>query len=441
MDTFEEIPEVDNPELDWRSLLWQKIEPRLRNRQFWQASGLLLLANFVLVAFGLIRTPLITWALPKDEVGMLGVVASWIPFIGLASLSGLNAASHHYVSKGQPWAYVVNLTYRLRWSLLSTAGFLIAAVYWAWRGDSLLGWLFVIAGITFPITSGLSASAGMLGAQERFKNLFWYRIFEGFTRFAGFIPLILSTWLIGKVVVFYAANQIALGVMLIIVAVLLVKQLLNSKTDPMPEKEKKEMVRYGKHLTAIGGITTLQNRTDALLVSALLPLTTMADYSIGLLVYGQIKRLWGIYSTIRYPPLVRMHIDRRHRRFIIEGCIVFIGLAIIGFAIGVFSHLLVPIIFPPNYITSLFFIDWLIATFIIGIPGFFAEMYFRTLQDERRQYMIRTAAATIGVVFPLVFILLWGAKGAVIGRFLSSLMLSIIGLSLAIWGSNKKIST
>ena len=98
------------------------------------------------------------------------------------------------------------------------------------------------------------------------------------------IPLILSTWLIGKVVVFYAANQITLGVMLIIVAVLLVKQLLNSKTDPMPEKEKNEMVRYGKHLTAIGGITTLQNRTDALLVSALLPLATMADYSIGLLV-------------------------------------------------------------------------------------------------------------------------------------------------------------
>jgi hypothetical protein len=68
-------------------------------------------------------------------------------------------------------------------------------------------------------------------------------------------------------------------------------------------------------------------------------------------------------------------------------------------------------------------------------------MYFRTLQDERRQYVIRTAAATIGVVFPLVFILLWGAKGAVIGRFLSSLMLSIIGLSLVIWVRNKKIST
>ena len=430
MDTFEEIPEVDNPKIDWRIQLWQKIEPRLHNRQFWQASGLLLLANFVLVAFGLIRTPLITWALPKDEVGMLGVLASWIPFIGLVSLSGLDGASYHYVSKGQPWAYVVNITYRVRWSLLSTTGFLIGAAYWSWRGDSMLGWLFVIAGITFPITSGLSANAGMLGAQERFKSLFWYRLFEGLTRFVGFIPLIFSTWIFSKVITFYTANQLVLAFLLIIASVILIKQLLHSKTPAMPIKDQREMIRYGKHLTTISGISVLQNRTDALLVGALFPLGTMADYSIGLIAQGQLKRLWAIYISLRYPPLVRMSIEKRRRRFIFEGGVVFVLFIGIGIAAAILAYLLVPIILPVSYANSLGYIYILIASTLVGIPGGLSELYFRTNKDEKRQYIIRTLAAIIGVIAPVIMVFQWGAYGAAAGRFLANFLFSIVGVFL-----------
>ena len=86
MDIKELFEELDEQGLDWKSQLWLKVEPKLRNRKFWQAAGLLLLANLIVAILGLIRTPLITWVLPKEEVGMLAVVATWMPFLQSSTL-------------------------------------------------------------------------------------------------------------------------------------------------------------------------------------------------------------------------------------------------------------------------------------------------------------------------------------------------------------------
>lgn len=415
---------------EWRLELWSRIQPKLLRKQFWQASGLLLLANIILVVLGLIRTPLITWAIPKDEVGMLGVVSSWIPYLSLFSLPGLDSAAHHYVSKGKTWAYLANLNIRLRWSLITSLGMFIGAAYWIWKKEIILGWLFIISGITFPFTSGLSAAPGMFGAQEKFTNLFWYRIIEGLIRFSGFLPLILSTWFISKVVTFYSVNQIVLGIFLIIVSLFLIKQFRAISTRNTPMKERQEMVVYGKHLTTINGIGVLQNRTDALLVGILFPLTTMANYSIALIIQGLLKRLWTVYVTVRYPPLVRMSVERRHRRFIVEGGLVVIAFIVIGIFGALLAYLLVPIVLPPDYRSSLPYIYMFIAATIVGIPGGLSELYFRTNQDEKRQYILRILAAISGVLSPILFITLWGAYGAAAGRIVGNLFLSIAGVVL-----------
>jgi O-antigen/teichoic acid export membrane protein len=416
--------------LDQRFNIRQNVLRRLNNRRFWQASGLLMLANVIVTSLALVRTPAMTWLLPKEEVGMLGVVASWLPFLQLASMAGMDSAAYHYVAKGQPWAYVVNLFYRLRWSLISAAGFLAGALYWAWRGDSGLAWMFAITGISYPVTIGMTASAGMLGAQEKFKSLFWYRIFESLTDFTGFIPLAFSAWMISKVVTFYTANQLATAMMQAGVSFYLAWQLKHLGTSPMPEEDRREMVRYGKHLTGIMGISVLQGRTDALLVGTLLPLGTMADYSIGLMVAEQFRRLWTVYVSVRYPPLVRMHFARRRRRFLLEGVLVWLGLIAAGVVVALLAHLLIPIVLPPSYASSLGYMDVLIATVLIGTPGGLAELFFRTQQDARRQYLMRAVSAAVGVVAPILLVFRWGAYGAAAGRFLANLVLSMLGVYL-----------
>lgn len=397
------------------------------DRQFWRSTGLLVLANALVVGLGLVRTPLMTWIIPKTEIGMLGVVASWFPLIQLLSMSGADSAMYHYVSKGQPAAFIVNLYYRLRWSLLSAAALLAGAAFWAWRGDPGLACLFLIAGISFPITTGMTASAGMLSAQERFKGLFWYRLGESLTDFAGFIPLALSAWWISRVITFYSANQLATALMQVGVSFWLAHQLRRQGVQPIAQSERKEMLRYGRHLTAISSIAVLQTRTDALLVGAFLPLQTMADYSIALLLYEQLKRLWVIYQSARYPPLVKMASLERRKQMVVEGAVVALGFCLVGLSVYLLSNWLVPLVLPHEYASSLPLIAWLIAAFVLNTPGFMVETYFRSEQDERRQYLLRLISAVIGVGLPALLLPLWGVTGVVIGRALASLGFSLCG--------------
>jgi hypothetical protein len=103
--------------LNQRCHLSQGLHRRLANRRFWRNTGLLMLANHI--------------------------------------VTGLGICLRHFHRR----------------SLLSAAGFLAGAAYWATRGEITLAWLFIITGISCPVTIGMTgfdrkehASAGMLAA-------------------------------------------------------------------------------------------------------------------------------------------------------------------------------------------------------------------------------------------------------------------------------------
>lgn len=403
---------------------------RLRNRRVWRNSSLLMLANVIVTVLGLVRVPVLTRILSRDEVGMIGVVASVLPFLQLLSLSGLDGATYHYVAKGYPTALRVNITTRLRWSILSTLGFLVGGVYWLWEGKPILSGLFTVAALTYPVTTGLTAVAGVLGAREDFGRLFWYRIGEALTRYVGFGVLLLLPVLPTQVLWFSLANNVALAALQVGVAGWLINQLRREEALPMLPEERREMVRYGKHLTVLNSISTAQTRVDGLLVGWFLPLSVMADYSIAQIVYTLTQRLWKIYNTVRYPPLVRLPLVRRRRQMVLEMGVVWAGFIMLGLAAGAGLWVLVPVILPQEYGSSLPFIGWLLATFVASVPGLFAQMYFQTRQDERSLYLLRGTAAAGGVVVPSLFIFFWKAYGVVVGRFVAGLALSVAGIYL-----------
>ena len=283
---------------------------KLHNRRFLRNSGTLMLANIIVTGLALIRTPAMTWLLPKEDVGMIGVVSAWIAFVQLLSLPGMDTASYHYLTKQQYWAFRVNLSYRQRWSLLSAAGLLLGAWFWYEQGNIKLAWMFVIAGLTFPITIGLTAVGGVFGALEQFTALFWFRLGESITDFAGFAPLLLLSSLSNPAAAFYGSNQIATAVMMIGVTWWLLRQLNTKAFTPEPN-DVREMVRYGQHMTAIGGLSIVQAQLDLLLVGFFLPLTVVADYMIATVVTNQFKTLWGVYTSIRYPVFMRMTTTQR----------------------------------------------------------------------------------------------------------------------------------
>ena len=408
-----------------RTLVFNK----LTSGRFLRNSSLLMLANLIVMGLAIIRTPTMTWLLPKEAVGMIGAVSAWIAFVQLLSLPGMDTASYHYLAKRQYWAFGVNLSYRLRWSLLSMLALLLGAGYWYSQGSVNLAWMFVIAGLSFPVTIGLTAAGGVLGGLERFTALFWYRLGESITDFAGFLPLLLLASSTHPAALFYGANQVATAIMMIGVSWWLWRQLRTQGSPPAPG-EVQTMVGYGRHMTAISGLSVGQAQFDSLLVTLFLPLTIVADYLIATVVSNQFKTLWGVYTSVRYPVFMRMTTARRRRQFLYESaliCLGFVGAGVVGFWV---IAAIIPWLLPPSYAASIPYIGWLIPAFLLMLPGAYAEMYFRTEQDQRRQYIMRIVALVVSVVVSLVLAPRWGIMGIIAGRLAASAAFSLLGIWL-----------
>ncbi len=361
---------------------------------------------------------------------MIGVVTSWLPFIQLISMSGIDTAAYHYVTKGHPDAFNTGVCQRLRWSVIGSLGFGFGAAYWFVRNVPEIAWIFIIAVISFPFTYALNASPGFLGAQGKIVKLFWYRLGESLTDFAGFIPVLLSILWINEITTFYTTNQFATAVMQITATVLIIYYIKKQVLTPMLAADKSKMFAYGKHLTALTGIGVFQSKTDAFLVAALQPLETVADYSIAIIIQEQLRRLWGIFSTLRYPVLVKLPIEIRRKRILTEGSLLFFGLTLASIIISVLAYWLIPIILPKNYVTSLNFLVVLLAATLAGVPGGLVEMYFRTLEDSKRQYWLRVFGAIMGVLFPTLLVVKFGAIGAAVGRLVANFFFSLFGIYL-----------
>ncbi|MCB0109704.1 MAG: oligosaccharide flippase family protein, partial [Caldilineaceae bacterium] len=257
--------------------------------------------------------------------------------------------------------------------------------------------------------------------------------------FVGFIPLLFSIWWINRAITFYTVNQLATMAMLGFVAWWLVKELPTSERQAPDKAVEREMIRYGQHLTLIAALGVVQSQVDSLLVSALLPLTVMADYAIATMIYNQIKTLWGVYLSVRYPVFVRLALARRRRRMLWEGGLVWVGFAITGGMLYLVALWLIPLLLPDSYRSSLPYIGLLILAFLTLLPGAFVEVYFRTEQDQRQQYILRGASATAGVLLPSLMISNWGVIGVAFGRILAGVVFSVVGLWL-FWRSGQSIT-
>jgi len=345
-------------------------------------------------------------------------------------MSGIDVASYHYVTKGHLDAFSIGVRQRFLWSLLGGFSFGLGATYWFYTDAFDLGWIFIIAAISFPLTYALNASPGFLGSQGKIGSLFWYRLGESLTDFAGFIPVLLSIIWVNEIATFYSVNQFATACMQVGITVVLLLQIKKKYFTPLLEDGKLKMIAYGKHLTALTGIGALQSKTDAFLVAVLQPLEVVADYSIALIIQEQLRRLWGIFSTLRYPVLVSLPIEIRRRRFVIEGSVLLLTLSLAAIAITVLAYWLVPIILPENYITSLDYMVVLLVATLAGVPGGLVEMYYRTQEDQKHQYWIRIFGAIMGVLFPTLLVVKFGAFGAAVGRMVANFFFSIFGLFL-----------
>lgn len=407
---------------------------RLGDRRLARDGALLLVASAIGMALALVRTPLLTWLLPKEAIGMLGVVTSWTLFLAhLTWPSSLPLAAYHFMTKGVPGAFRAALVSQLRRAHWSVLGYLACAAWWLVQGNSTLAALFLIAGSAYPFVIVLASSANAYAARQDFVSIFWYRLAYSAALFAGFaVALFPRSSPYRSIVLYLLLNQVALSLLHIVLTANALRRLARAGESPIPERERRDLFRYGRRLTGIHVAATLLSRVDQLLVAVLAPLTAVADYTIALLAQGQFRRLWGVYSQLRYPRLMERDPATRGRCFVAEcvlGSVAFAGLALC--AAGA-AQLLVPLVLPPSYADSLPFVQWMLAASALGVLGNYADLSFQLEQNARDQSILRVSSGVVQVIASVTLVLTLGALGGVVSRAVGSAAFSSIGVALMV---------
>jgi O-antigen/teichoic acid export membrane protein len=232
---------------------------------------------------------------------------------------------------------------------------------------------------------------------------------------------------------FYTFNQMATALMLVWVVRWILQRIPADQRKAPSPGEAQELVVYGRHLSVLAAMSVAQAQIDSLLVGTFLPLTVAADFGIATIAANQMRVLWGIYLAVRYPVFVRFPQARRQRRMVLEGVLTTAGFAVTAVVAWVAAAWLIPLLLPESYQRAIPYIAWLFAAFVLTVPGAMIETYFRTEQDERRQYYLRVIALAPSVLLPFLFLQRWGVNGVLAGRIVASLLFSLIAAGIVLW--------
>jgi O-antigen/teichoic acid export membrane protein len=407
---------------------WRERWNFLTSRYLVVSSLPLFIAQAITLVMGLARNVLLTNFLLKEEYGALNYLMNWLSVIAFLALPGWDSAIAQYAAKGHSQVIGKGLRQRLLLGLAPIVALIIFS--WAVRytdSSEATPSLWLITALFFPTTQVLSLVGNLLGAFKQFRTLAGYSIGQSA---AFLLAAALGLWL-------WPGHPLT-GIVLLQWLFLSVvnigywfKVTRPAGEDlPLSLEQERQFRRFGTHLSALALIGQIQARIGPLLLGSFVSLSTLADYAIGDLFLEQMRALWNIYYSISYPRLITLTARERWkqvRRETLLATPAFITLTIAG---GVALSVIIPWLFSAKYTSSLLYTWILLLAFVCSVPGGFFEMYFRVEEAELALYQIRVTSAVVGVLLPVGLLIWLGPLGVPIGRAVSNLVYSLVGLVL-----------
>ena len=377
---------------------------------------------------GLARNALLTNFLAKENYGALNYLISWLPIVTLLSLPGLNIATAQYIARGHLETIRLGLRRRLLFVLLP----IVTLVAFGWIGiqtrqNGVMPSLWFMTALFFPTAQVPVLIGNILGALKRFRHLAGYYVGQSA---AFLLATAIGLWL--------WPGEATTGIVLF---QWLLLSLLNawfgiklyhlrSHSIPLSPTQRGEFYRFGTHMTVLSAIGQARARIGALLLGSLVSLSSLADYAVGDLFFGQMKMLWTIYYGVSYPRLITLDTHERWKQVRREAQLATPAFAVLTGAVGIGLSFVIPWLFSDKYVSSLAYVWILLLAFVCSIPGGFFEMYFRVGESEKALYWIRLTSAVVGVLLPPSLLLLWGPLGIPLGRAGANLVYSLVGFIL-----------
>ncbi len=351
----------------------------------------------------------------KDIYGNYKFIIATTSILAGLSLTGMGSVVAQGVAKGFEGILKTAVRSTLRWGSIIVLVALCISTYYFTRGNTVLGFSMLIAGLSLPLSQAYTLYGNYLVGKKDFKKVTLYAVSSQLLNTVGLITVaVLTKNIVFMVLTYFALNTIS--------TIWAYRHTL--KIFHINDTHDHTLIPYGKHLSIMGFFGTLAGTIDKIFIFHYLGSWQLAIYAFAQAIPDQVKGVFKSIFGLAMPKYAKLS-DAEMRQSMMKK---FTQLTIIT-ALGILVYILIAkyifIILFPKYIEAVFYSE-IYMMGMITIPGIsLFSIYFNLKKATRKLYELNLIGNISTLIITFILIYKFGLEGAVVANGISWLVMLI----------------
>lgn len=362
---------------------------------------------------------------PEETYGTYKYVLSIVGMLSIFTLPGLNTPLAQGIARGKEGAFLTSVKTKMRWGMIGLFTSFILALYYLSAGNTTLALSFFIAGIFIPVMDPLNLYNTYLQSKKLFKEtiqsyvisqIIATAIIAAALFFSGNLFLILLAYFVSWTALRYLFHRITI-----------------LKFPPNTEDDH-GIIEQGKHLSFIGGLSTIAANIDSLLIFHFLGAAPVALYTLATAPIDQMRGLFKNIVPLALPKLTERSIRQInilfHRRLVLLFGIGLAGAVIYAF----FAPLLFTLLFP-KYVAGINISIAFAFTLALQLPlSFFGAVTQSKINLYPKSWFYWASVPQLVLIVSMLTLIplfgLWGIVGSVYAQLIAAYAINAVQWSV-----------
>lgn len=382
----------------------------------------LFLSRVIGIGSGIILTLGFANLISPETFGTYKYILALASTIGAFSLTGLGTATTRTIAKGNH--NIINNIFRLNilWSIPGSIIAITASLYYLYMGNEILSLALFIISITTPLLNSFFINKAILVGKKDFKTLAKYNVPGNLiTVISMLFVLFITDNIILIIASYFISNLISGG----LVYYLCIKKYPKDQniTDIQTDKDTKETLNYGKHLSLIGSFVQLTSQIDQLLLWQFVGPAQIAIYSFAQAPIRETKSIVDNILAVVFPKFAQKTKKQIEETLSLR----LIQVTILSALMALVYVLTIPYLFMfifPQYLSAIF-PSQLLAIVILLQPKGIIETIIIAQGDVRKKYLTTIIPQISRIILFIILIPIYGIIGAISAIVISEIIATI----------------
>lgn len=377
-------------------------------RYYLSGGGFLFSGYWAVLLLGFFSTWVFTNFAPKEVYGAYSYVQSILGMLIVFTLPGYYTAVVRSAARGRHGALMRSVRRRIAFSVIGSILLVGVAVYYHLRGDPVLACGCLVGAAFFGMVFGLDDFRSFLNGRKMYGTYAALHFGVSLLSTGATVAAILLS---GDFLLILTSNLLVRGAGQLACVLIARRWRENDEIEP-------DFYRFGNRQSALATLGTVSFYLDSVVVGALFPLTTMAEYAFATVITNPLRNVGAVLNRLIFPKMLNLEGRAFARKTLVKAFPLIGVLAVVGLAFAAVLPFALRWLFP-RYVTAAPYALVMMVSALIGVLVIYLETYYLS-QDRfhRTYYAVTIVRPAVLIVLLPVLIKLFGVYGAIGAKLL-----------------------